>query len=402
MANRSSLVVLATVVVNMTGVGLFWPILPQLVSELGGGTISQTAWAYGALTVVFALMQFLFAPVMGALSDRYGRRPVLLVALTGMGLDSLLIALAPSLLWVFIGRALGGVFGATISVANAYMSDISRASERAAAFGQVGAAFGIGFILGPLLGGVLGEIDTRLPAFAAAGLSFLNVIFGWFFLKESLPENSRRETPLFKSNVLSAFRFLAASAILLPLAAALMIATTMQRGLESIWVLFTGFQYGWGVREAGISLAVVGIGYVFVQGFLVKRVVAAVGEVSAIGYGFALSASMYLLLAFNTSGLVGYMGIIPHVIGWGIAIPALQSLASRHVGPDQQGMLQGALTSVSGLAAVAGPAIATASFAWLTGPFAPVVFPGAYFLGGSLLLFIAAIIGARSGRGARQ
>lgn len=398
MLNRSSLTVLATVVVNMTGVGLFWPILPMLVGELGGGDISQTAWTYGALSVVFAVMQFLFAPVMGALSDRYGRRPVLLVALAGMGFDSLLIAMAPNLAWVFAGRALGGVFGATFSVANAYMADISEAKDRAAAFGLVGAAFGLGFILGPLMGGVLGEIDLRLPVYAAAGLSFLNVAFGWFFLKESLPEENRRTTPLFRTNVFSVIRWIAASAVIAPLAIALFIANTMQRGLESIWVLFTGVQYGWGTSEAGISLAVVGISFVFVQGFLVKRVVAAIGEVATIAAGFSLSAAMYVMLAFNESGMIGYLGIIPHVIGWGVSNPALQALASRHVGPDEQGTLQGALTSVSGLASIGGPAIATSAFAYFTSDQAPIHFPGAFFLAGGALLLLAAFTGSLAGR----
>ena len=381
MLTPSTLIVLATVVINMTGVGLFWPILPMLVQELGGGTVSQTAALYGAISVVFALMQFIFAPMMGALSDRFGRRPILLIALAGMGFDSILLALAPSIAWVFAGRALGGIFGATFSVANAYMADISKSEDRAAAFGLVGAAFGLGFILGPLLGGVLGEIDLRLPAFAAAALSFLNVVFGWFFLRESLPEDSRSATPMFKTNFIASFNWLAASPVILPLAIALLIANTMQRGLESIWVLFTGVQYGWGAREAGISLAVVGISFVIVQGFLVRRIVARLGEAATIAAGFSLSALMYLLLSVNESGLVGFIGIVPHVIGWGAAGPALQALASQQVAASQQGYLQGALTSITGLAAIAGPIIATGTFAWFTSESAPFAFPGAYFLG---------------------
>lgn len=382
----------------MTGVGLFWPILPMLVQELGGGGVSHTAVIYGLLSVVYALMQFIFAPMMGALSDRFGRRPILLVALTGMGLDSILLALAPNLAWVFAGRALGGIFGATFSVANAYMADISREEDRAGAFGMVGAAFGIGFILGPLLGGVLGEIDLRLPVFAAAALSFLNVAFGWFFLRESLPAESRSQTPLLQTNFVAAIKWLVLRPVIVPLALALLIANTMQRGLESIWVLFTGVQYGWGAREAGFSLAVVGISYVVVQGFLVKRVVARLGEAATIAAGFSLSAVMYLMLSVNQSGLIGFVGIVPHVIGWGVAGPALQALASRQVQASQQGLLQGTLTSISGLAAVAGPMIATGTFAWFTSQSAPFAFPGAFFLGGGLLLFLAAWIGSTSRR----
>jgi len=398
MINRSTIIVLITVVINMTGVGLFWPILPHLVEELTGGTVSEAALAYGAISVVFALMQFLFAPMMGALSDRYGRRPVLLVALSGMGLDSILIAFAPNLWWLFVGRVMGGIFGATFSVANAYMADVSEGKDRAAAFGLVGAAFGMGFIIGPLIGGVLGEIDVRLPIFCAAGLAFTNVIFGYFFLEESLPVEKRRNKPLFQSTFVSSFVWVASKRVVLPLAIALLIANTMQRGLESIWVLFTDLQYGWGAKEAGFSLAIVGICFVIVQGFLVKRIVARIGEVATIAAGFSLSAIMYLLLAFNEIGLVGYLGIIPHVLGWGVAGPALQALASQQVDETEQGFMQGALTSISGLAAIIGPAIATGTFALFTSATAPINFPGAFFLVGSFFLLLAAWIGAKAGK----
>jgi DHA1 family tetracycline resistance protein-like MFS transporter len=402
MINRSTIIVLITVVINMTGVGLFWPILPSLVEELSGGTVSQTALAYGAISVVFALMQFIFAPMMGALSDRYGRRPVLLVALSGMGIDSLLVAFAPNLAWLFAGRALGGIFGATFSVANAYMADSSKGSDRAAAFGLVGAAFGLGFILGPLMGGVLGEIDVRLPIYCAAALSFSNVLFGYFFLKESLPPEHRRNKPLFSTNFVSSFAWLAGNRIVLPLAIALLIANTTQRGLESIWVLFTDVQYNWGTREAGLSLAVVGVSFIIVQGFLVKPIVARIGEVATIAAGFSVSAIMFVLLAFNDIGLLGYLGIVPHVLGWGIAGPALQALASQQVDESEQGYMQGALTSISGLASIIGPAMATAIFAWFTSAAAPVFFPGAFFLLGGILLLFAALAGSLAGQGVKR
>lgn len=396
MINRSTLIVLATVVINMTGVGLFWPILPSLVGELSGGTISETAIAYGSISVVFALAQFVFAPMMGALSDRFGRRPVLLLALTGMGLDSIFLAFAPTLTWLFVGRALGGIFGATFSVSNAYMADITEGKDRAAAFGLVGAAFGLGFILGPLMGGVLGEIDVRLPIYCAAGLSFINVIFGYFFLEESLPKEKRSHKKLFATNFVASFRWIASKPVVLPIAIALLLSNTMQRGLESIWVLFTDVQYGWGAQEAGISLAVVGISFVVVQGFLVKRVVARFGEIATIAGGFSLSALMYLLLAFNEISLIGYLGIVPHVLGWGVAGPAMQALASRQVDETEQGFMQGALTSISGMASIIGPALATGTFAYFTSANAPFLFPGAFFAFGSLVLFVSAYIGSRS------
>lgn len=395
MPSKSILFILATVTLNMTGVGLVWPILPSLVQELSGGTVSQTAAIYGTIAIIFSVMQFIFAPVLGALSDRFGRKPVMLIALAGLGLDSIFLALAPTLSWMIFGRALGGVFGATFSVANAYMADVSEGKDRAAAFGLVGAAFGIGFILGPLLGGVLGEIDSRLPFYCAAALSFINVIFGFIFLEESLPVEKRSKKNLFGSNPFSALAWLSSNKIILPLAIALLLANTIQRGLEAVWVLFTAEQYGWGPREAGISLAIVGVCFVIVQGFLVKRIVAKYGERKTILYGFALSAFVYFMLSINTNGTLGYIGIIPHVLGWGVAGPALQALVSKQVDEKSQGLAQGGLSAISGMAAIIGPAFATFSFAWFTSDFAPIRFPGAYFLVGSLILLFAAYIGSK-------
>ena len=396
MPSRAILVVLATVMINMTGVGLVWPILPKLVGELSTGSFSHVALVNGAIAVIFSIMQFVFAPVFGALSDRFGRRPVMLIALAGLGLDNLLLALAPSLFWMFAGRALGGIFGATFSVANAYMADLSSDKDRAAAFGMVGAAFGVGFVLGPAIGGLLGEVDIRLPFWVAAGFSFLNLGFGWLFLEETLPAEKRRNFSVGELNPFAALRWLVRQPAMLPLALALFIANTMQRGLEAIWVLFTGLQYGWGAREAGISLAVVGLSYVFVQGFLVRKTVARFGELATMTGGFLLSAVIYALLCVNTSGLIGFIGIVPHVIGWGLAGPALQALASQQVDARQQGYLQGGLSAISGLAAILGPAASSSILAWFTSPAAPFEFPGAFFAFGMLALCLAAWMGAQA------
>ncbi len=266
---------------------------------------------------------------------------------------------------MFFGRALGGVFGATMSIANAYIADSTDAKDRAAGFGMIGAAFGVGFIIGPILGGFLGTYDLRLPFYCAAGLSFANAIFGCFYLEETLEPEKRSSASLFRANPLSSLKLLMSTKVLVLLGVALMLVNAMQRGLESLWVLFTQFQYGWGTQEAGISLAIVGASYVFVQGYLVRIVIPRFGEINTIIGGFLLSAAMYVLLAFNTNGFFGYLGVIPYVIGWGCAAPALQAIASKQVGEDRQGLLQGALTSVSGLAAIAGPAIATTSFSYL-------------------------------------
>jgi DHA1 family tetracycline resistance protein-like MFS transporter len=394
--NSSLIVVLVTVAINMMGVGMVWPILPAMVERLEGGDISHVAAVYGATAVVFSLMQFLCASLMGGLSDRFGRKPVMLVALAALGLDNLLIAFAPSIGWMFAGRMIGGALASTFAIAQAYIADTTEPERRAAGFGKVGAAFGIGFILGPLLGGLLGGDDPRLPFFVAAALSFANVAFGLSFLDETLPPQRRSRTPLVAANPFSAIAWFGKSPTLLALGAALFVSHTAQRGMESLWVLFTAQQYGWGAREAGFSLAVVGASFVVVQGFLVRPVVSRFGERRAVIGGFALSAAMYAVLAFNTVGAIGFVGIVPHVLGWGVAGPALQAIVSRHAGASGQGFLQGAMTAIAGLAAILGPAIATGIFAWFTAPAAPVTFPGAYFVIASLAMAAAALLARRA------
>ena len=382
----------------MMAAGIVWPTLPSLVAELTGGSISKTAAIYGATAVVFSLMQFLFAPLMGALSDRYGRRRVMLVALTALGMDNILLALAPSISWMFIGRAVGGIFGATTSIANAYISDTTNSKDRAAAFGMVGAAFGAGFIFGPVLGGFLGTYDLRLPFYVAAGLSFANAIFGYFYLQETLPPEKRNKSSLMRANPFGTLKLMTSTRVLLLLGIALMLVSAMQRGLEGVWVLFSGLQYGWNSQQVGISLAIVGISYVFVQGYLVRKVIPRFGEINTIIGGFLLSSLMYVMLAFNTIGAIGYIGIIPYIIGWGCAEPALKAIASRQVSETKQGLLQGALTSLGGLAAITGPALSTTAFSYFTSPLAPVYFPGAFFLLGAFVLLISAWIGVFAGR----
>lgn len=399
MRNPSLMIILATVAINMTGVGLIWPILPSLVERLSGGTLSHVAFVYGALAVSFSLMQFLFAPVMGSLSDRLGRRPVMLVALAALGIDTALMAFAPSIFWVFVARIIGGMLASTFAIANASIADMFKPEERAAGFGMVGAALGVGFIAGPLLGGVLGTLDPALPFYVAAGLSFLNVAFGYFLLEETLPPHKRASANKRGLNSFAALRAFVAMPQMLPLALALLIATSIQRGLESVWVLFVGVQYGWDVGAAGLSLAVVGVCFVVVQGLLVRRIIARFGERNAIIGGFVLSALVYLALSVNTSGTLAYLGLVPHVLGWGVATPALQAIASRQVDAARQGALQGGYSAVQGLSAIIGPVLSSGMFAYFTGASAPVYFPGAFFFVGSAGLAAAALIGARSAAG---
>ncbi|MEM9277619.1 MAG: MFS transporter [Pseudomonadota bacterium] len=395
-------IVLATIMINMMGVGMMWPILPTLVEELTTGDISNTAAVYGATAVVFSLMQFVFAPFMGALSDKYGRRKVMLISLLGLGFDTLLLAFAPSILWVFIGRALGGVFGATYSIASAYVADTMKNEDRAAGFGMIGAAFGIGFIIGPLVGGFFGAIDTRMPFYFAAALSFLNFTAGYFLLRETLPPEKRTSASLKQANPFGTLSFMMQNKTLVLIGVTLLLVNAAQRGMETIWVIFTQHQYNWGIQEAGISLAIVGISYFVVQGFLVRPTVAALGEAKTAFFGLLLCSAMFFLLSFNTIPLIAYLGIPLYALGAGCSAPALQAIASSFVEPERQGHLQGALTSVGGLAAIAGPALSAASFSYFTSAGAPVDFPGAYFLLGAFVFIGTSMLAVAIGRSGKE
>ena len=263
-------VVLFSIMINMMGVGMMWPILPTLVDELTTGDISYTAAIYGITAVVFSIMQFLCSPFMGALSDRHGRRPIMLIAVLGLGIDTLLLAFAPNIIWVFLGRALGGVFGATYSIASAYITDTMDQEDRAAGFGMLGAAFGIGFVIGPVVGGQFGSIDTRLPFFFAACLSFINFAVGFFLLKETLPAERRSTASLWKANPFGTLDLIRSNRTLILIGIILLLLNATQRGMETLWIIFTQHRYGWDIQEASISLTIVGLSYFVVQGFLVR------------------------------------------------------------------------------------------------------------------------------------
>lgn len=388
-------VVLSSIMINMMGVGMMWPILPTLVDELTSGDVSYTAAVYGATAVVFSIMQFLCAPVMGALSDRYGRRSVMLAALLGLGIDTLLLAFAPSIIWVFLGRALGGVFGATYSIASAYITDTMKQEDRAAGFGMLGAAFGIGFIIGPLIGGFFGSIDTRMPFYFAAALSFLNFGVGFFLLKETLPPEKRSRASLWRANPFGTLGLMRSNKTLLLLGLILLLLNATQRGMETIWVIFTQHRFGWDLQQAGISLAVVGASYFIVQGFLVRPTVRTLGEKKTAVVGALLCACMFFLLSFNANPMIAYLGIPLYALGAGCAAPAFQAIASQFVEPEQQGHLQGTLTSITGLSAIIGPALSAASFSYFTSENAPYDFPGAYFALGTLVFLIVATLATR-------
>ena len=384
-ARRRALVfIVATLLIDMLGIGLVWPILPALIVELTGDGVADAAIVYGVLLSVYAVMQFLVGPLVGLLSDRFGRRPVLLISLFALGLDYVILALAPSLAWIVVGRVLAGILGATIATANAYVADITPPEGRAAAFGLIGAAFGVGFTLGPLLGGVLGEIDLRLPFWFAAALSFANVAFGWFALPESLPAEKRTPIVLRRANPFSALLYVRRYASVLVFLAAVFVTALAQQGLQGIWVLWTDAQFGFGIAEAGYSLAWVGVCMIFVQGFLVRIVVARFGEERVILAGYSISLVAFALLPFVTTTLGLYANVAFHILGWGCAEPSLKSAMSRAVPDNEQGLLQGTISSVSTLSMIIGPLVATQVFA-LTA----ATQPGAFYWIGAVLFAVA-------------
>jgi DHA1 family tetracycline resistance protein-like MFS transporter len=394
---RALAVILMTVVINMIGVGLAWPILPKLIQTMGSGTVSDAAAAYAIIGTIYALAQFLFSPLIGMISDKFGRRPVMLVTLAGLTVDYIFAALAPTLVWLAFARLVGGIFGATVTTANAYATDISEPEERARIFGLIGAAFGAGFILGPLLGGILGEIDIRLPFYAAACLGALNLVFAFFFLPESLDEDRRRTRPDWReANPLASLSKIARFPALMPLLIALLITATAQRGLEGTWVLYTEFRFGWGLREAAWSLAFVGLMYVIVQGFLVGPVVRRIGDWPTVITGFAVSCLSLALYGIATTGWMVYPLIALYVIGNGLGAPALTAICSKSVDGDRQGQLQGTLQAINAMAIVIGPLFASLVLAHVSSVDPIVNVPGLWFIGGAFVFALAVVLAIRA------
>ncbi|AZI43325.1 MFS transporter [Deinococcus psychrotolerans] len=379
--------ILITALVDIMGIGLIIPVLPLLVKELSGSAAAGARYI-GIFTAVYAVMQFIFAPILGVLSDRYGRRPVLLLSLLGMGLDYLLLAFAPTLWWLFVGRVLAGITGASLTVANAYIADVSAPEDRAKNFGKLGATFGVGFILGPALGGLLGDYGLRVPFMFAAGLALLNMFYGYFVLPESLPPASRGAR-LSRKN-LNPFTPLAALAqypVILNMAAALVVLGMAGQVIFSTWVLYTEGVLGWTPLQNGVALAAFGLMTAIVQGGLISVSVRWLGERRAILLGLAMGTLEMLVLAFAKTSLLLYVSLIFGALG-GLAGPTLQGIISRQVSESEQGKVQGALTAVNSLVGVVGPLLATWVFAYFNGGGSGVRFPGAAFMMGAVFSVI--------------
>lgn len=388
MQNRKAAIgfIFITLLIDVTGLGLIIPVMPKLIEDLlQTSDISKASQYGGWLTFAYAFIQFLFAPVLGNLSDKYGRRPVLLLSLLGFGIDYLFLSFAPSIGWLFVGRIIAGITGASFTTASAYIADISTNENRAQNFGMIGAAFGLGFILGPMIGGLLGELGARVPFFVAAGLALLNCAYGYFVLPESLSKENRRPFEWKRANPIGSLLQLRKYPSVAGLIISLILIYIAGHAVQSNWSYFNIERFGWSPKMIGISLGIVGLLVGGVQGGLVRVINPRIGNEKSIYVGLGLYALGLLLFAFATEGWMMFVFLIPYCLG-GIAGPALQSIISGHVPPNEQGELQGALTSLMSATSIVGPLVMTNLFAYFTHKEAPAYFPGAAFFLGALLM----------------
>jgi MFS transporter, DHA1 family, tetracycline resistance protein len=377
--------IFVTVVLDMLALGMIVPVLPKLIVEFEGGDTAGAARIYGVFGTVWALMQLVSQPVLGALSDRFGRRPVLLLSTFGLGLDYFLMAWAPSLAWLFVGRVISGITAATFATASAYIADVTPPEKRAGAFGMLGAAFGIGFVLGPAFGGVLGNTDPRLPFWIAGAFSLLNVLYGVVVLPESLPRERRSAFDWRRANPLGSLRLLRSHRELFGLASASFLGFIAHEVLPSVFVLYADYRYGWDNRTMGLFLAGVGISGMIVSGWLIHVVLARLGERRTLLTGLALGTAGFAVYGLAPTSALVWLGV-PLQAMWGIANPASMALMTRRVQPNEQGQLQGASGSLRGVAGLIGPGLFTQTFAAAVSPRAAFHLPGAPLVLAALLL----------------
>ena len=382
----ATIFVFFTVLLDIVALGVIIPVFPNLLKSFLDGDVSRATEIYGVFMTIWAAMQFVFAPVLGALSDRFGRRPVILLSNLGLGLDYVLMAMAPTLTWLFVGRVISGITAASFTTAGAYIAAVTPPEKRAQAFGMLGAAFGVGFVLGPAMGGVLGGVDPRLPFWVAAGLSLANACYGVFVLPESLPKRLRSPFTWAKANPIGSLSLLRRSKRLSSLALVTFVASLAHVVLPAVFVLYAGFRYGWGEREVGLTLAAVGVFAMIVQAGLVQPIVSRIGERGAMMLGLVFGAAGFVVYGLASTGMWFLLGI-PVMSIWGISGPAAQGLMTREVGADEQGRLQGASSSLMGLAELIGPAVFTFTFASMM-----TRLPGAPFLLAAGLLLVAAVM----------
>jgi DHA1 family tetracycline resistance protein-like MFS transporter len=383
-----------TVVVDVLALGIIIPVLPKLVEGFLRGDTARAAWIFGLFGTVWALMQFIFSPVLGALSDRYGRRPVILISCFGLGLDYILMAMAPTLWWLFLGRVISGITAASYPTAGAYIADVTPPEKRAAGFGMIGAAWGVGFVLGPTLGGLLGDVDPRLPFWVAAVLTLINALYGLFVLPESLAPESRKAFSWRRANPVGSLALLRSHPELLGLSSVTFIYMLAHQVLPSVFVLYASFRYGWSILATGLSLTFIGVFNIIVQAGLVKRIVARFGERRALFAGLLCGCAGYAIYGLAPVG-IAFLSAMPVFAFMGLVGPSAQSLMSRRVGPSEQGQLQGANSSIIGITGMIGPGLFTMTFASFIGSHRDWRLPGAPFLLAALLMVMALVLARR-------
>ncbi|MDX1907250.1 MAG: TCR/Tet family MFS transporter [Bacteroidia bacterium] len=387
--------IFVTLLIDVIGFGIIIPVLPKLISDLAHVSLSQAAPLGGWLTASYLVAQFMFAPILGGLSDQYGRRVVLLVSLLGFGLDYLLQAFAPSIGWLFLGRILAGILGSSFTTGAAYIADVSTPETRAQNFGLIGAAFGLGFIIGPAIGGMLGPLGPRVPFMAAAGLALTNWLYGLFVLPESLAPENRRPFDWKRANPVGSLLQLGKYPLISGLVLSMFLLNVSAQAVQGAWPYFTMEKFKWDERMVGISLAVVGVITAIIQGGLIRVIIPRLGQARSVFVGLSLYCLGFLLFAFAPTGWMLFLFLIPYGFG-GIAGPAIQGLISTEVPPNAQGELQGGLTSLMTVAAFAGAPIMTGIFGYFTGPAAPVYFPGAAMFAAALCTLLSATLAFRS------
>jgi MFS transporter, DHA1 family, tetracycline resistance protein len=385
--------ILVMVAFDMVAFGIIAPVLPDLIRQFEGGDFARASSITGYFGFAWATMQFIFSPILGAWSDRFGRRPVILISCFGLSIDYLFMAVAPSLRWLLVGRIISGITTSNISTAFAYVTDVTKPEERAKPFGLISAAFGLGFVIGPAVGGWLGNMNLRFPFWAAAALSFGNVLYGYFVLPESLPPERRAKSAWHMANPLGALRLLSSHTELAGLSVVTTLYYLAHNSLPSMWALYTEYRYAWSRRDVGLSLAVVGVCAAIVSGALVGPFVKRFGERRSLLSGLLFGTIGFAGFALASRGWI-IMAVIPFIALWGIAAPAMQSLMARHVDPSSQGKLQGAINSLRAITGMAGPVVFTQVFAIAISPRYGLHLPGAPYylaallLGASLLLAV--------------
>lgn len=394
-SNKALGFIFVTVLIDVIGLGVIIPVLPALIQGLTGGDISEASHYSAFLGLAYGLMQFIFSPILGGLSDRYGRRVVLLVSLAGLGCDYVFMALAPTIAWLFVGRTIAGICGASFTTANAYIADISTPEKRAQNFGLIGAAFGLGFIIGPAIGGVCGHWGPRIPFFVAATFSLLNLLYGYFVLPESLKPENRRKFDWKRANPINSLLNLRRYPVIAGLAVTFLLVFMAGKSVETTWTFYTILKFDWSTIWVGISLSVVGILIATVQGGLIRIIIPKFGKKRAVFTGLILSTLGLILFAFASKGWMMFAILVPYCLG-GIAGPALQGIMSNQVPANEQGELQGAVTGLMSVSTILGPILMNNLFYFFTKQGTPFYFPGAAFIMGAIFLIVGILFAVGS------